>query len=149
MTPEMQRVFRLNPRLRKALRERQAELLAAVDGGEAKAVLEAAAAWAEAEKAAASDVAAKTAEPPRHRVGFLLEETYYKDCCETAIENDLSPGEVARRYCISGHTFSSLIWGAVRAGSSMVDVMKVRPGELNIAQIALPNFSGKNPIGLF
>lgn len=113
MTPEMIRALRLNPRTRKKLRERQAELLGAVARGDSKQVLDAASAWAEVEKAALSDLEKKLEEPPKHQVSFLVEESFYQDFCETALEHDLSPGEVARRYCISGYTFSSLIWGTV------------------------------------
>ena len=72
MTPEMERALRLNPRLRKRLREQQVGLLAAVEAGNSEAVLAAAIAWAEAEHEAARDLTAKTASPPKHRVSFLV-----------------------------------------------------------------------------
>ncbi len=45
-----------------------------------------------------------------HRVSFLVKEDQYGDFCEKATEHNLSPSEVARRYCLSGHTIASLIW---------------------------------------
>jgi len=55
---------------------------------------------------------------------------------------------VARRYCLSGCTFASLIWGAVRRGGTVGDWVKVSSGRPNLAQLALPNFSEKGPVGL-
>ena len=74
-------------------------------------------AWAQVESEAARDVSEKTASPPMHRVSFLVEEDHYLDFCEKATEHNLSPSEVARRYCLSGYTFASLIWGTVRRGA--------------------------------
>lgn len=147
MTPEMERALRLNPRLRKRLRERQAGLLAAVEAGNSEAVLAAATAWAEVENDAVRDVSAKTTSPPMHRVSFLVEEAQYVDFCEKATEHDLSPSEVARRYCLSGFTFSSVIWQTVRRGGTVGDWVRVSGREPNLAQLALPNFSGKGPAG--
>jgi hypothetical protein len=141
MTPEMERALRLNPRLRKRLRERQAELLAAVEAGDPEAVLAAATAWAEAENVAAKDVSAKTAAPPMHRVSFPVEEAQYVDFCKTGVEHDLSPSEVARRYCRAGFTFSSVIWETVRRGGTVADLVKVSGRGPNLAQLALPDFS--------
>ena len=148
MTPEVERALRVSPRLRKRLRERKAALLAALEAGRPEAILEASAAWGEAEKEAESDVAAKRADPPKHRVSFLVEGTYYKDFCETAVEHELSPSEVARRYCISGYTFANLIWSAVRQGGTVGDWVTVQKRGPNLAQLALPNFSRKDPVGL-
>lgn len=147
MTPELERALRLNPRLRKSLRDRQAALLAAINSGDSAQVLEAATAWGDAERAAAADLAAKKTNAPRHRVSFLIEETYYEHFCETALEYELSPGEVARRYCISGYTFSSLIWDAVRSGGTVGDWVRVETGRPNIAELALPNFTSRSPVG--
>ncbi|MFQ5473894.1 MAG: hypothetical protein ACE5FA_13570 [Dehalococcoidia bacterium] len=141
MTPEMIRALRLNPRIRKKLRERQADLLDAVARGDSQEVLHAASAWVELEKAAISDLETKTEEPPKHQVTFLVEESYYQDFCETAIEHGLSPGEVARRYCVSGYTFASLIRGTVRRGGSVGDWVKIVRGRPNLAELALPDFS--------
>lgn len=140
MTPEMERALRLSPRLRKALRERQAALLATVEKGDSGVVLGAVAEWAEAERAAEADLARKTAEPPRHRVSFLVEEGSYEEFCKTAIEHDLSPGEVARRYCISGVRFEGLLLSAVRRHGTIGEWVRIerRP---NIAEIVLPDFS--------
>ena len=145
MTPEIERALRLSPRLRKRLRERKATLLAALEEGRPEAILEASAAWGEAEKQAARDVVEKSAEPPMQRVSFLVEESYYKDFCETALEHELSPSEVARRYCLSGFTFSSILWETVRRGGSMGEWIVLLRRGVNLAQIALPNFSAKGP----
>ena len=77
-----------------------------------------------------------------------MEENHYRDFCETATEHDLSPSEVARRYCLSGLTFSRLIWGTVRRGGTVGDWVRVSSGRPNLAQLALPNFSGNGPVGL-
>ena len=148
MAPEMERALRLNPRLRKRLRDRQAGLLAAVEARNSGAVLAAAMAWAEVENDAARNVAEKTASPPKHRVSFLVEEGQYVDFCETAAEHDLSPSEVARRYCVSGFTFTNVIWETVRRGGTVADWVQVSGKGLNLAQLALPDFSGKGPAGL-
>ena len=116
MTPELERALRLNPRLQKRLRKRKAALLAALHGGTAEAISQAAAAWAGGEREAERDVAAKRPDAPKHRVSFLIEETYYRDFLKTALEHKLSPSEVVRRYCISGNTFENQLWGAVRQG---------------------------------
>ncbi len=148
MTPEVERALRLSPRLRKRLRERKAALLAALDEGRAQAILEASGAWAEVEKEAEADVDAKRVRPPMHRVSFQVEETHYKDFCETALEHELSPSEVARRYCISGYTFANLIWGTVRRGGSVAEWVTVSGRGPNLAQLALPDFLGKGPVGM-
>src|SRR5262249_46582659 len=139
MTPEVERAFRLSPRLRKKLRERQAALLEALEAGRPEAILEASAAWGEAEREAARNLLEKVAEPPRHRVSFLVEETCYRDFCETALEHGLSASEVARRYCVSGFTFSTILWTTVRRGGSMAEWVNASRGGLNLAEIALPN----------
>ena len=149
MTPEMQRALRLNPRLRKKLREEQAALLDAVEAADPDAMLAAATSWAAAEEKAARDVAEKTAEPPQPRVSFLVEESLFADFCETAAENDLSPSEVARRYCLSGHRFTSIVWSAVKSGGSIGDVVRVSKHGPNLAQLALPNFGERGPVGVF
>ena len=100
------------------------------------------------ENEAARDLSEKTASPPTHRVSFLVEEAQYMDFCETATEHDLSPSEVARRYCLSGFTFSSVIWETVRRGGTVGDWVRVSGRGPNLAQLALPNFSGKGPAGL-
>jgi len=148
MTPEMQRALRLNPRLRKRLRDQQAALVAAVETGISDAILAAATSWSQIEKESATDVAEKTATPPQHHVSFLVEESVYADLCETAAEHDLSPSEVARRYCLSGHTFTSLIWGAVNRGGGVGDWVRVPKQGPNLAQLALPNFYDSAPVGL-
>ena len=148
MTPEMQRALRLNPRIRKRHRDQRAGLRAAVEAGDADAVLASARAWAQIEKEAEADVSAKTANPPQHRVSFLVEESHYASFCQTAAENDLSPSEVARRYCLSGHLFASLIWGTVKRGGTVGDWVRVSEGLPNLAQLALPNFSDSGPVGL-
>lgn len=143
MTPDLVRALRLKPRLRKRLRECREQLLTALDGEDPGIIVQAARAWAETERQAERDVAEKTADPPKHRVSFLVEETYYKGFCETAIDNELAPSEVARRYCISGYTFASLIWSTVRRGGSVGDWVRVAKGRPNLAEIALPDFSTK------
>lgn len=148
MTPEMQRALRLNPRLRKRHRYQQAALLVAVQSGEPDAELVAARDWAQVEQAAAADVEEKTANPPQHRISFLVEESVYADFCQTAADNDLSPSEVARRYCLSGHRFTSLIWETIKRGGTVGDWVRVSKEGPNLAQLALPNFSRMAPVGL-
>jgi hypothetical protein len=148
MTPEIERALRLNPRLRKQLRERTAALLVAVEAGTADGIQKAAVAWATIERDAERDLAAKRAEVPKHRVSFLLEETYYTDILRTAAEHKLSPSEVARRYCISGYTFANLIWSTVRRGGSVADWVTIPRTGPNLAQLALANFSGERAVGV-
>lgn len=149
ITPEMQRALRLSPRLPKRHRERQAALLDDLETGNPDSVLDAARSWAESERAAAAaDVAEKTTDLPKHRVSFLVEESEFRDFCETAAESDLSPSEVARRYCVSGHRFSTLIWETVRRVGTVEDWVNIsRPGP-NLAEMALPNFMKSSPKGL-
>lgn len=140
MTPELQRALRAHPRLRKRLRERTEAPLLAVEEGRGEAIVRAAAEWAEAEKASAADLAKRERKPPQHRVTFLIEEAHYRDFCSTAAEHQLTPSEVARRYCISGITFSHVLWHAMRQGK-LSDVIVISPARgLNLAQLALPRF---------
>jgi hypothetical protein len=140
MTPELHRALRASPRLQKQIRQRHADLLRAVADGKTDEILEAARLWAEAEKAAADDLAKKEREPPKHRVTFLIEEGHYNEFCSTGAEYKISPSEVARRYCISGITFSHVLWSAMRNGK-LSDVIVTTPGRgFNLAQIALPHF---------
>ena len=145
MTPEMVRALRLNPRLRKRLRELQEALLAAVAKGDAEEIRLAAESWAEAERDAARDLEHKTAHPPLHRVTFLVSESYYEEFCQTALEYDLTPDEVARRYCASGHTFSRLFWRNTRDGGNPAFFGKL-PGGLTVAQLVLPNFNERKSL---
>ena len=71
----------------------------------------------------------------------LREEGQYVEFCETATEYDLPPSEVARRYCVSGFTFSSVLWGTVRQGGTVADWVRVSDRKPNLAQLALPDFS--------
>lgn len=142
MTPEMIRALRLNPRLRKRLRERREALLAAIEGGQADLIRLAAEGWAEVEKEAARDIDQKTAEPPLHRVTFPVSESHFEDFCSIALEHKLTADEVARRYCISGHMFSSLFWRNTREGGNPAFFGKLRGG-LTVAQLVLPNFSDR------
>lgn len=149
MTPELVRALRANPRLRKKLRERTVALKDAVTKGKDAAVLDAARRWAEAEQELNDDVARKVEEPPKHRISFDIEEHYFQDFCKTAAENSLSPDEVARRYCVSGFTFSEIVWSAI-AKDSLGDLIVLSPRSrgLNLAQVALPNFVRERTLGL-
>jgi len=142
MRPELERALRLNPRIRKKLREQLAALQRAVESGTEEETVSAARAFVEVEAEADADVDRKRLRPRRHLIKFRVSDADYADLAETALEYQLDPDEVARRLFGCGQRFVQHFWGHIRRGGTADTLFSPGPGGGNpLPTIILPDFS--------
>lgn len=146
MKPELERALRLNPRIRKKLREQLDALQRAVASGMEDDVVAAAQAFVAVEAEAEADIERKRPRPRRQLVRFRVSDADYADLAETALEYQLDPDEVARRLFDCGRRFEQYFWSHVRGGGTAATMFSQSRGSPSpLPTLILPDFSRREP----
>jgi hypothetical protein len=146
MRPELERALRLNPKIRKRLRDQLDALQRAVSSGTDEEIVAAAQTLVTFEAEAEADIGRKRSKPRRCPVRFRVSDADYANLAETALEYQLDPDEVARRLFDCGRRFVQHFWSHIRGGGTADTLFSTSRGSPSpLPAMILPDFSRREP----